>query len=302
MPKLGKYMAQPRGANILIYGPPKSGKTAMVAELANQGYHVHNIDIERGADVFGLVVDEANFDNVTIYSVPDDPSSPNAIKLVSKILDARGPITFCTLHGAIGCADCKKNLPAESNPDSWETIDITQFGPKDVLLVDSVTQLSNSAMIHSLGARPVLSTKKPEWDNYSAQGQLLDFVFAKAQASPVKTIFISHEEDLEQEDGSKKITPVGGTRNYSKNLSRFFGHVIYCSIKNNAHRQNSLTTENAKITAGNRYNLDVEIGGLAGLLDPPKDSLDAAKAAFKESRLAQAKKLQEQVAKTGKKR
>lgn len=285
--KLDQYATVEKGKNLLIYGPPKSGKTALAADLANQGYKVHALDLEQGAATFLLVVEEENYDNVEIYSIMDTPSMPNAVKVVTRVLDAKGIVTFCEAHGTIACMECKKAGAPEASIDSRE------FGPKDVLLVDSVTQLSNSAMVHSLGPASALSTKKPEWDNYSAQGQLLDFIFAKAQAAPFHTIFISHEADIEQEDGSSKITPIGGTRNYSKNLARFFDHVIYCQVKNKKHSQISLSTENAKIIAGNRFNIDIQAvdGGLATLLNPPKELRDAARQQFRDSKLASVKRV-----------
>lgn len=276
------------GRNILIYGGPKSGKTALAAELANLGYNLHVLDLERGSETFRLVVDPQNHDKVDIHNIEDHPSKPTAIKTVSKIIHGAGPVTFCERHGIIACPDCKKD-EAE-----FATIDVREFGPKDVLLIDSLTQLSNSAMIHSLGARAPLMTKKPEWDNYSAQGQLLDFVLANAQAAPYHTIFISHEADLEQEDGSFKLAPVGGTRNYSRNIGRFFDHVVYCQIKNKKHQQVSLSTENAKISSGNRFNIDMSEHpelGLAALLNPSKELLEEARRNFRESRLAAAKKV-----------
>lgn len=277
--KYADYKKQERGQNVLIYGAPKTGKTAMVAELANKGYTIHNLDLERGAGIFELVVEEANLNNVNIYTVEDTPSKPNAIKTVSKVFDAVGPISFCQAHGVVACPDCKRTY-GDAVPK--ETIDTSTFGPKDVLLIDSLTQLSNSAIVHSKGNSVVLSTKKAEWDDYSAQGQLLDFVLAKAQAAPYHTIFISHEATIEQEDKSEKIMPIGGTRNYSKNLGRFFDHVVYCQIKNLRHQQISGTTENAKIIAGSRTNVSLSDGAtLADLLNPSEELRKAAKEAYR---------------------
>lgn len=287
MAKLSQTMERPRGRNILIYGAPKSGKTALAAELANNGFNLKVLDLERGSETFGLVVKPENFDRVEVFNIEDHPSKATAIKTVSQIMHGTGAVTFCEMHGIIACPDCKK---AEQE---FATLDVREFQPNDVLVVDSLTQLSNSAMIHSLGARSPLAVKKPEWDNYSAQGQLLDFVLAKAQAAQYHTIFISHEADLEQEDGSSKLAPVGGTRNYSRNIGRFFDHIVYCQVKNKGHSTISLGTANAKVIAGNRLNIDIAAcpEGLASLLQPSDELRAKAREDFHESRLASVKKL-----------
>lgn len=276
-----------QGRNILIYGGPKSGKTALAAELANLGFHLHVMDLERGSETFRLVVEPENYGNVDIYNIEDHSSKATAIKTVSQVLHNAGPVTFCEAHGIIACPDCKK---AEAD---FATLDVSTFGKRDVLLIDSLTQLSNSAMVHALGPRSPLATKKPEWDHYNSQGQLLDFVLGKAQAAGFHTIFISHEADLEQEDGTSKLAPVGGTRNYSRNIGRFFDHVVYCQVKNKKHQQVSLSTENAKISAGNRFNIDLAENpelGLAALLEPSPELLEEARRNFREARSAAAKK------------
>lgn len=273
--KLNDYAKQSKGQNMLIYGGPKTGKTALTAGLANQGFTLHVLDLEMGAAVFRTVVKPENFGNVNIYQIEDTPKAANAIKTVSHIFNATGPVTFCQEHGVIACPSCKKGSK------EFEEIDPTTFGPKDVLVIDSLTQLSISAMVHSTGSRAVLSTKKAEWDDYSAQSQLLDFILTRAQAAKFHTIFISHEGSLEQNDGSEKLAPIGGTRNYSRNIARFFDHVIYARVKNMSHNQVSISSKEASVIAGNRYNLD--IGGdvtLADFLNPSEEVLEAARQAY----------------------
>ena len=44
---LDEYVDSKR-TKVMVYGPPKSGKTALVGELAAHGYTLHWVDCEKG--------------------------------------------------------------------------------------------------------------------------------------------------------------------------------------------------------------------------------------------------------------
>lgn len=267
------------GSNTIVYGPPFSGKTALVGDLANHGFNLVWFDLEQGAETLALVIDEENYRNIDIIQVLDTPEKPSAIQAVAKFFAAKTPMKFCELHGSIGCVTCTKD------GGEFLNVDKSTFTDKTVVVFDSLTQLSISSMNHTLGVRQVMQTKKVEWDNYGDQGQLLDYILGHAKACPYKTIFISHESSIEQEDGLEKLTPVAGTRNYSRNAAKNFTHTVYCDKKNNKHVCYSSSTANNKILTGSRSGIAIEDGNsLADLLCPDPELQKKAKADFRSTR------------------
>lgn len=275
MSKLKRKDSPSSGATCL-YGEPGAGKTALALDLANHGFNVHLLDLEHGSDVAQIVVEDENFSNVDIYEINDGPTNPNAIKLVSRILNCSGEISFCVKHSRTICKECEKD------GGEFEHINAKEFSSNEVLVIDSATQLISSAVTHSSGARKVLESKKLDWDNWNDLGQLMDFVFAKAQKANFPVIFIAHELTIPLPDGSQKLSPIGGTLNYSRNFTRFFNNVIRCSVKNGTHRLQSLPKDNTKAKAKNRFNLDINEceNGLADILKPSPDLLAKARKEF----------------------
>jgi hypothetical protein len=74
-------------------------------------------------------------------------------------------------------------------------------------------------------------------------------------------VCISHESEAEMEDGKTKIVPVAGTRNFSRNVAKYFDHVIYAQVSNAKHTFTSVTTQTMNIVAGSRTGIDMKLTG-----------------------------------------
>lgn len=249
----GGSVEQPQTA--IVYGPPKSGKTTLAAQLAKR-YNVHWLDIEKGSQTLFTAVPPEYMDNFHLYIIPDEQNTPTAIRLVTKILGTRGTTRFCELHGNTVCPECTK-LGTKA---TWHSINPREFSTKDVLVIDSFTQLSDSAMAHVLGPLSDFEKKQIEFSHYDRQGLALKNILGLIKQLPCHVVVISHEEELEQEDGTKKLSPCGGTRNFARRLSRYFDHVVYVQIKNKKHVAVSGTTSELKIQAGSRNHVELEKG------------------------------------------
>lgn len=259
--KLSQAVKQERPQKLLVYGPSKSGKTELVAHLANHGYTLWWFDLESGFETLLHVIKPEFLDNVHLFRIPDTQSNPVAIKTIYTVMAAKGIVKVCDTHGVAGCTQCKAN-------DPWESIEPLKLGPKDVIVIDTVTQLSDSAI--SKAATGILKTlftafDKVDWDSYNHQGMLLNAVFSHMQQLRCNVVCITHEEIIEMTDKSKVIVPVAGTRNYSRRFGRFFGHVVYCFRKNKDHKTASSSKFNPGIMTGSRGNVSMETNG--SLLD-----------------------------------
>jgi hypothetical protein len=60
------------------------------------------------------------------------------------------------------------------------------------------------------------------------------------------------------EDGSTRLSPLVGTRNFSSNVGKYFDHMIYCHVVNGVHKYGSATTYQNKVLTGSRSKVSIE--------------------------------------------
>lgn len=263
-----------RRTKLLIYGRPKSGKTARVGKLAAAGYTLHWFDCENGVktlmnpDVLPVEFRK----NVKLYNIPDNRSMPIAISTFRDLFKG-GVKKLCYTHGVNNCPVCSKTPGLK-----WsDPIDLAKFTDSDILVIDSLTQVSNSAL-----NKIVLKDwqkddeYKPTWENYRHQGMVLDEILSRIQSSNINVAVISHDIDIEKSDSKEKIVPVGGTRNFSATVAKYFDEVVYCMVQNKKHGVYNATTYSNTVLTGGRSGVILEGSGdgkevdLAELFRPKK--------------------------------
>lgn len=239
-----------RRTKICVYGPPKSGKTALVGKLAEAGFTLWWCDLESGVKTLmnpAMLKPEAR-KNVKLINFPDRRDYPVAIDSVRLLLKPGQKRKFCFAHGINNCPNCAKTTGSQ-----WsDEIDVGAFGDKDVLVIDSGSQLASSAINKvTLKGWQKDDEYKPTWDDYRGQGMYLDHVFSALQSMNINVAVISHEVDVEKDEKKEKIVPLGGTRNFSSTFGKYFDEIIYCHIMNKSHRaQNSTTWSPTHLTGG----------------------------------------------------
>lgn len=257
--KLTDYQ-QKAARKILVYGPPKSGKTDLVGQLAEK-YKLHWLDFEDGVKTLlhSPRMKKEWFSNVELYSIPDTQTLPIAVDTVLRIVKG-GDVNICQMHGAVNCLKCTKE-GAPFNP----TINVGNFSNDDVLVMDSVSQLSSSCMNHIMKAaiQKDMATNagdiKPGWDEYAKQGFIMNRIFSIIQHAPFNVVCISHEQLVEMEEpGKKKLVPIGGTSEFSKTFAKYFDDIVYCDIVNKKHKAASSTTYSSNIVLGSRTGKEIE--------------------------------------------
>lgn len=244
--------------HILVYGPPKCGKTAAIGALASH-FTLHYFDLEDGIKTLlnpELLKPEFRA-NINLFSLPDKQTNPIAIETLLKVL-AGGKREICHQHGKVSCPSCK-GKPAS-------TIDVLALDPaKDIVVIDSYSQLAESSMNWIM--RDAIMKEnydaKPGWDEYGKQGRILERIGSAIQVAPFNVIVASHEMMVEMEDKEKKIVPIGGTSNASKVFAKYFDDVVYLELVNKRHRMISSTMGKTNVLAGSR----------AGITLGPDDTL-----------------------------
>lgn len=246
--KLADYI--PAAARkILVYGPPKTGKTDLVGGIAAIK-KLWWFDLEDGIKtlISSPRISKEMLGNIELFKLPDTQTFPVAIETMLKVIKG-GKHQICHAHGQVACVRCRPLT--ESNSTS---IDVGSFTNDDVLVIDSGSQLSASAMNYI--QRDIIMKdnydKKPDWDDYAKQGRILDRIFSILQQAPFHVIVITHENLVEMEDGKKKLVPIAGTSQFSKTFAKYFDDVVYCEIVNKKHKAASSTTYSGSIVLGSR--------------------------------------------------
>lgn len=251
--KLSQYKAKPVHRT-LVFGPPKSGKSALVGKLAEH-YNLLWFDTEDGVKTLlnpELNIPATALEHVTLVQLPDTKDYPIAAETLHKVVDWK-PLSICEEHGKVNCMLCKKDSKA------MVELDFSKLDDSWIIVLDSMTQLSNSVMAMILRAGGKLTyDAKPEWDDYGKQGAWLDRWLSIIQNCPFNVVVISHEMGIEMEDGKEKLTAVAGTRNFARNLPRYFDHVVYAELKARKHVVGSSTTYGVNVLTGSRTGAKTE--------------------------------------------
>lgn len=227
--------------HILLFGPPKSGKSLLAGKLSSHKKLLW-FDLEGGHNVLFQLSPEQQ-ENVELIDLPDTRGYPIAIETMLKVIKG-GKVDICEKHGKVGCAICRK----DSAP--FVTVELNALDNDTVVVVDSLTQLTNSAIAHITKNQP--EDYKMEFDDWGNLGKLLDTFLSYVQQAPFSIICISHETEVDMVDGKAKIVPTAGTRNFSRNTAKYFDEVFYCEVRNKKHVVGSSTTYANNILTGSR--------------------------------------------------
>ena len=249
---------------VLIYGPPKVGKTELAGKLS-EFKNILWVDMENGYSTL-LKLPEEWKERIEIISLPDTRSYPIAIETCLKLIKG-GPVEICEQHGKVSCPTCKKDSKA------FTKVNLSELDDSWVVVFDSLTQLTNSAIAHITRGKP--DDYKLEFDDWGNLGKLMDIFLSHVQQAPFNVVCISHETETEMEDGKIKIVPVAGSKAFSRNTAKYFSHVVYAEVKNSKHQFHSTTTSSNKLNTGSRTGVDLNSitnTPLITLFNPPPET------------------------------
>jgi len=232
---------------VIVYGPPKVGKTQLVGTLASK-YKLIWFDLENGYNTLLKLPLELQ-QNIELISLPDSKVFPIAVETLLKAFSGNA-VQICEEHGKVACALCKK----DSKP--YVEFNLNQVPDDTIVVVDSLTQYTNSAIANITKAKP--DDYKMQFDDWGNLRTLVEKLLSCIQAASCSIVCITHEEEVTMEDGRSKIVPVCGSSKSSRNTAKYFDHVIYCEVKNKKHAVGSSTTFSNNILTGSRTDILLE--------------------------------------------
>ena len=252
--KLSQKIAS-KSHRVLLFGPPKSGKTQLAGELSKE-FNLLWFDLENGVDTL-LKLPENQKERIEVVTLPDTRSYPIAIETMLKVIKGT-KLDICETHGKVGCALCRKDSR------DFTTVELSSLPLDTIVVVDSLTQLTNSAISHITKNQP--EDYKLNYDDWGNLGKLMDTFLSHVQQAGFNVVCISHETETEMEDGKMKLVPTAGTKAFSRNTAKYFDEVVYCEVKNKKHIAASSTVYNGNILTGSRSGAVLETQSDASLI------------------------------------
>lgn len=256
--------------SILIFGPSGTGKTVEAATIAHYEpiKRIIYLDGEKSTDSInpppkGLLTPEqtAKFDiyhlrdilgneakaaGSDVYSIPAIKSEPRFAQSVLNFLGATSREVY--YHPVTATILTDKKPGCESLP-SW-----LGMGPGDALVIDTLSQLAVS--LHALVQLKYRHAHGMQ--DWGVVAQLLNTILSRFQNPHTSVVCVTHiieQEKIGVREGM--VYPLVGSKNYSVNAAKYFGHTVLANPNDNRFRFYTTLKNPAGAYARSRRHVDL---------------------------------------------
>lgn len=225
MPSLANHQSN-EFTKLLIEGDSGTGKTGALASLVAAGYKLRILDFDNGLDVLKQ------------YILRDCPDKINNVEFRTlrdkRKASADGPVIAGTPRAFI---DAIKLLDRWKYTDGETEVDLgdpAQWGPDCILVVDSLTFMSDAAWDFREPLAP--RSRDGKYDIrmvYKDAQDAVENVLALLTSESFRTNVIvnSHIRYMDNPDGSKKAYPTSVGSALGPTIPRYFNSVAQCETK-----------------------------------------------------------------------
>jgi hypothetical protein len=105
--------------------------------------------------------------------LPDTRDYPIAIETMLKVIKGKRHV-ICDTHGKIDCPVCKAASIKTPESTTFTTVELGTLDRNTIVVVDSLTQLTNSAIAHITKGKP--DDYKLDYTDWGNLGKLMDIL------------------------------------------------------------------------------------------------------------------------------
>lgn len=204
---------------MLFIGESGSGKTGALASLAAAGYNLRILDLDNGCDVL--------VDLLTSKSSPYPPDAADRVE-VQTIMDSMKKLpTGKLVPGKAEAWNKAMSMLTHWKGDGVDLGPVSSWGPKDILVIDSLSLLCTAALnfILAMNGRLGLRTEQSDW--YGAQ-QLIETLMQMLYDKEIRcnVIVITHVTFIGDDNSILRGMPASLGKALSPKLGRYFNNTV----------------------------------------------------------------------------
>jgi hypothetical protein len=194
---------------LLLCGDSGSGKTSSLASLANAGYNLRILDFDAGLDVLGNYLEGDAASRIHYVTLRDSMKTATAFENATKL------ITLGWKDGDIDLGLAK------------------DWGDTDVLVIDSLTFLANSAMRRILQRDGKKFTDQPAIQHWGEAGRNIELLiqWLTSDELPCNLVVTTHVQYYDEPGGGSRAYPVALGRKLPTIIGRYFNTVLRIDVK-----------------------------------------------------------------------
>lgn len=209
MPSFRNHDAATR-SKVMVVGEGGSGKTSLLASLANADYNLRILDYDGGLEVLHSYVDADKIDNIVYRTCTDDGQDE-----------------------ATGFRKGVNLLFKAWKTDDEDLGHIKTWTNRDVLVIDTVTFMAEAAKrlaLHAAGRKPTDNLTQADWG--TAQ-RLVENVlnFTSSSLLSCNVVMLAHPTHIEDQYGAARTFPATCGRGLDTRVSRYFNNVWRLDLK-----------------------------------------------------------------------
>lgn len=269
--------------HIILYGETGTGKTTLAA-LLSEHFHILWFDGDKGLTAAINNCHPEMLKRIHPIKIPDNTDWPIMCNTMLKAL--RGKAKICMEHGIVDCLVCTQAKQTVIE------VDLNNLPKNWVAVMDSQTQFYASvlAFAYYKDTGKALGTGVPfdykgDWDFRGIAYQMCDMFGNFIKDLNCQWVSISHETVTEMDDDvTKKVVPVAGSRNISSNYGKWFGSQVYAKRANGKHNFFSSSLYSGTVQTKSRSNVVLEAKNTPSLLHifRPKEAEEILRGSYSE--------------------